>query len=263
MNNNVLVCIVVIAIGIIYLIAKKVSIGGVEFWRWRDYLDKATFNGKMGENYVSTYLYSLSSHYRIFNDVYIKNGEYSTQIDHVIVSCYGIFVLETKNYKGNIYGTDNSEYWKQYIYSNEYTFYNPIKQNYSHVKSLSKFLYLPQKYFIPVVVFTEESDLKCKTTQNVIYANQIKDFISCYTKPILSKEDALKIIDKLKTLNVKDYNEKKEHINNVRQHIRNKNELISNRICPRCKGKLIEKKGKYGWFLSCENYPNCTFSHNL
>ena len=54
--------------------------------------------------------------YHLIPDVMLPTSDGTTQIDHVIVSHYGIFVLETKNYKGWIYGNENDPQWTQVIY---------------------------------------------------------------------------------------------------------------------------------------------------
>lgn len=56
-------------------------------------------------------------------------------IDHVVISKYGVFVIETKNYRGWIIGNEKSEYWTQVIYKRKERLYNPIKQNYGHIKA--------------------------------------------------------------------------------------------------------------------------------
>ena len=85
--------------------------------RWRS----AKYKGQIGEKCVSSILSTLPSNYYLFNNIYLQNGTHSTQIDHVIVSPYGIFVIETKNYKGWIYGTKHGEYWTQNIYGVRYS----------------------------------------------------------------------------------------------------------------------------------------------
>ena len=59
---------------------------------------KPKIKGFIGEYMVSTKLSFLSGEYHVFDDVYLENNGFSTQIDHVIISPYGIFVIETKNY---------------------------------------------------------------------------------------------------------------------------------------------------------------------
>lgn len=103
-------------------------------------------NGRDGtEIWVEGQLKRLLSQegYIVFGDLIIpsvsKNIS-STQIDHVIISPYGIFCLETKSHQGNIYGGYKSLYWKQYLGNKKYELYNPIRQNSHHVKSLEYLL---------------------------------------------------------------------------------------------------------------------------
>ena len=98
----------------IYLIDKKIPI-------WK---------GKAGEKEVIRKLKKLDpTKYTVLNDLFFKNGDKTAQIDHVIISNYGIFVIETKNYNGKIYGSENKEYWNVYLRKFHTKFYNPIKQN--------------------------------------------------------------------------------------------------------------------------------------
>lgn len=70
--------------------------------------------GKRGEKHVAAFLSFLpKKEYKVINDLLLQTGGHSTQIDHVVISVYGIFVIETKYYKGWIYGGENSEYWTQ------------------------------------------------------------------------------------------------------------------------------------------------------
>ena len=108
--------------------------------------------GNAGERKVSS---SLNFHldektYCILNDVIISdNIGGTTQIDHVVLSPFGIFVVETKNLKGWIFGSVNSKMWMLQVFNEKYQFYNPIKQNYKHIACLSKLTKLPKKYFFP------------------------------------------------------------------------------------------------------------------
>lgn len=72
--------------------------------------------GENGEREVSSYLADLEcEEYQVFNDLLLRNGNYTTQIDHIILSRYGVFVIETKNVHGKVYGSGNAEFWKQYL----------------------------------------------------------------------------------------------------------------------------------------------------
>ena len=73
--------------------------------------NRKKITGKLGEKIVGLNLKKLPDEYRIFNDVYIQENGFSTQIDHLVISPYGIFVIETKNYKGDIYGVSCKSPW--------------------------------------------------------------------------------------------------------------------------------------------------------
>lgn len=227
------------------------------------YGDAVGIKGMQGEDNIRTKLSALPQDYVVYNDVYIKVNERSVQIDHVVISAYGIFVIETKNYTGNIYGTDDAEYWSKYIHNNEYKFRNPLKQNYYHLKSLQEILALPRNLFVPIVVFADKADIKCETREFVIYAKQLKSTIYGFKTPIMTTEAVNYAINRLNASLILDKDREKRHANSINQYIKEKNELINQGICPRCKAKLVERNGKYGKFLGCSNYPLCTFTKEL
>jgi hypothetical protein len=74
------------------------------------------------------------------NNVTIPTPNGTTQIDHVIVSRYGVFVVETKNMDGWVFGDERNSHWTQSIFGKKYKFQNPLHQNYRHTKALSEFL---------------------------------------------------------------------------------------------------------------------------
>lgn len=222
--------------------------------------NQAAIKGKYGERKVSKILMSLPSEYHLFNDVYIGINERSVQIDHVIVSPYGIFVIETKNYSGWIFGSDYSEFWTKNMYGNKYQFQNPLKQNYSHVKALESLLSIPENKFIPIIVFLRGATLKCNTRGIVIYSNQLKDVIYSYTTSTINSVDVQILTEKLSRSNLVTKDTKKEHKQKIRQIITNKNAMINNGICPTCGNQLVERKGRYGNFMECSNYPKCKFT---
>src|SRR5262245_65100442 len=78
----------------------------------------------------------------------------SVQIDHVVVTDTGVFVIETKHYSGWIFGHPNDSHWTQVIYKKKSRFQNPLRQNYGHVKAVQSLFNLPDAAFFPIVVFT-------------------------------------------------------------------------------------------------------------
>ena len=83
--------------------------------------------GLRGERKVFSVLKKLPDEYYIWNDIVLQRNGYSVQIDHIVISPYGIFVIETKNYKGWIYGNDDCDKWTKTYYGHKYHFNNPVK----------------------------------------------------------------------------------------------------------------------------------------
>lgn len=224
---------------------------------------KPQIKGWFGEKAVSSILAMLNKdEYKVINDVML-NTEYGTsQIDHVVLSPYGIFVIETKNYKGWITGSEFSEQWTKNMYGKKYKFRNPLLQNYGHVKALEKHLGLKTEDFIPIVVFSVDAEIKVKTKSPVIYTVNLNREIKKYQESKFTHDQVENFSDKLLTLNVSSQENKREHVSAIKTQIYENKEKIKNRICPRCGGQLIERKGKYGTFMGCSNYPKCRYTSN-
>ena len=127
------------------------------------------WKGKYSENLVTGEISELSSEYMVFNDLLFESNGRSTQIDHVVVSPYGVFVIETKGYKGWIFGSEDSEYWTQTIYKSKHQFYNPIKQNEGHVRFLRYLLKNAIEIpFVPIVVFNNAAELKVNVENSIV-----------------------------------------------------------------------------------------------
>jgi hypothetical protein len=219
--------------------------------------------GFIGEYKVSTKLSFLSGEYHVFDNVYLENNGFSTQIDHVIISPYGIFVIETKNYTGMIVGTTESEYWTKVQYKKKYKFYNPIKQNRSHVIALKRLFNLSDKYFFPIVVFHNNAEIKVYTTEDVINFYYLRKTINRYKEEILSEKEVEELCSILKSSLNTEKRRNRKHVQNTKRNIVQRKNLVNNRICPKCKGNLVIRQGKHGGFLGCSNYPSCKFTHNL
>ena len=216
------------------------------------------------EGIVSKIISSLpSNQYKIINDVIIEINNKTIQIDHIVVSVYGIFVIETKDYNGWITGGNNSSYWTQNIFGNKYDFYNPIKQNTSHIIALSKKLSLKYNYFISIIVFSNRATLRTKTNHNVINIKQLEQLIYSYYDTLFSEDEMNYIYDIIISCNINSNKVATQHISNVKHIIKDKNTLIRKNICPLCQHKLVIRKGKYGAFLACSNYPYCNFTLSL
>jgi hypothetical protein len=229
-------------------------------------LNAHKIKGAIGESRVARQLNKLQDdEYIVFNDILIKSDRGSSQIDHIVISIYGIFVIETKNYKGWIHGNENSEYWTQSIYKDKEVFRNPIRQNWAHIYSLKEVLSDFKKVtYHPIVVFAGSAELKNIVSKiPVIYANQLFQIIMGKRgNPILTIEQVKNIAHKLNEVNIKDKTIKKEHIHQVQNHAYERKQKEKSLFCPRCGGNLVVREGPYGKFYGCSNYPQCRYKIN-
>ncbi|QPA32282.1 NERD domain-containing protein [Thermaerobacillus caldiproteolyticus] len=235
---------------------------------------KANWVGSLGEYRVRKEIEmiekSYPSKYKAFHDLYIPKKDGSTsQIDHLILSEQGLFVIETKNYSGWIFGDEASKYWTQVIYKRKEKFLNPIWQNKGHIKALKEWLggevaHIP---IYSIVVFMPRAKLKSGihfTQSHVIYPKQLKQVLEKYRTKVIDNETKQYLVQKLKTLLVKDKQQekemKKQHIQSIQTKQKYIKEHVQQNQCPKCGSALVLKKGKYGSFKSCSNYPKCRFT---
>lgn len=224
-------------------------------------INYAKIRGKFGEKRISKLLMYLPDEYTIFNDVYIHENSKSVQIDHIVLSPYGIFVIETKNFKGWIYGSENATQWAQNIYGTKFMFHNPLLQNYSHVKALHSLFGYPIQFFIPIVVFVGNAELKGNyPNHNVVYRAQLLSTIEQYKNVVLRDDMLQNAIGRLSYSSFKTKETASLHVKQVRSEVQEKKAKISQGICPRCGSELIYKKGKYGSFYGCSSYPKCRYT---
>ncbi|WP_341876933.1 NERD domain-containing protein [Defluviitalea saccharophila] len=195
------------------------------------------------------------------NNIMLHTGSRTTQIDHIVVSNYGIFVIETKNYKGWIIGNEFDDYWTQIIFKRKEKLYNPIKQNFGHIQALKSVLNeFGDVNYISIVAFTTKADLKVTANTDVVYTVNLLKTIRKYCNEIISDSVKEQIYNKLLSLNIDNKENRKEHIHAIRNNLAEKYKKVSDNICPECGGKLVLRNGKYGQFKGCSNYPKCRFT---
>lgn len=218
--------------------------------------------GKIGERRVAFLLRRLPKNdYKVINNLLLLSNGRSAQIDHVVVSIYGIFVIETKNYSGWIYGGEYSEYWTQNIFGKKYSLRNPIYQNLGHVRAL-KFLLKGYEAipFISIVAFSRQASLGVDAHTPVVYWDQILRIINQFENRVLTNSQVKIIFDTLLTNNATGKSDRKQHLTNV-SNAKMRNAMVkSSGHCPQCNGELILRDGKYGRFYGCSNYPKCKFT---
>ena len=227
-------------------------------------INSSKIKGSIGEAKVNTRLNFLGKEYIVLKDILIKTSDgYTSQIDELVLSEYGLFVIETKNYKGWIFGNEKAENWTQVIYKEKHTFRNPIKQYWSHIYALKSVLSdYPNIRYHPIVVFSGNATLKSiESSVPVIYSNRLNSTIRRLSfEKCLSIDEVNKIQTILESSELKERNARKEHIKNIKQNVREKKIKMANLICPRCNGELKLRNGRNGKFYGCSNYPRCRFT---
>lgn len=179
-------------------------------------------NTDIGEKTVSRKLYSPdSTQYKSLNNLVLpsKGNTKVTQIDHVIVSNYGIFVVETKSYKGWIFGNANQEYWTQVIFKYKKRFYNPLRQNFAHIKAIEDLL-KPNRLkasIVSLVAFPYADKLKISGTNSVGYARDVIRKIESYKSIIYSDTERDEIFNLLSNANIIDKEVNKQHSREIRE----------------------------------------------
>ncbi|NNT71696.1 NERD domain-containing protein [Flavobacterium sp. IMCC34852] len=221
---------------------------------------QADIKGAIGEQNISLRLRFLDkSKYKVINNVVLQSGDYTSQIDHIVISDYGVFVIETKNYKGWILGNEHSEYWTQVIYKRKEKLYNPIRQNLGHIKTLRKCLSEHSNVeYKSIIVFSSRAAIKVNTVTDVIYSSQLVSTIKRYSDTNLTEIEKENIFSKISGLNRIATYDKRQHIKSIKQRIEKRENSIREDKCPQCGGRLILREGKFGDFLGCSNYPKCT-----
>lgn len=184
-------------------------------------LYKPKTKGEIGEYKVNKKLKNFSN-YLLLKDILLPTETGTTQIDHILIGKKGVFVIETKNYNGWIYGDERSQYWTQVLYNTKNKFYNPIKQNYAHVKAIERIL--PSKYkkmIYSVIVFSNKSDLmKISVSTPVIKIKDIKRFIrKFYSDDELTADNIEYIYKVLEHRNITDKRTRKNHVNRIKMRV--------------------------------------------
>lgn len=217
------------------------------------------FRGFMGEFWVKLELRKLpKDKYIVLNDIMLKDEKGTHQIDHLVLSEFGIFVIEMKNYYGLIKGKEFDNKWCQYLGKTKNYFVNPIHQNYGHIKSISNLLKLDDKHFISIICFSNQTKIDVKSNSIVTQVDYLKKEILKYKESIV-KSDIKELAIAITSNNIVDKELRKQHVKGIRVRVNHEKELENNMICPKCGNKLIERNGKYGKFIGCSNYPKCKY----
>ena len=174
--------------------------------------------GKAGEYGTKKELKKLGKEYLIINDLMIRTEDNRThQIDHVVISKYGIFVIETKQYDGYITGNDYDKKWCMKAGKNKLYINNPVHQNYGHIKALQEVLKLNEKNFISIICISGNAKLKIKSNK-VVEVNDIIDKIKSYQNILIDNYE--EIYNELRNINIADRKQRNKHNREIKKALK-------------------------------------------
>nr|WP_227542927.1 nuclease-related domain-containing protein [Acinetobacter chinensis] len=177
--------------------------------------------GKWGEFAVSVHvkLYLDKEKYTLLNDCTLPDElNQTSQIDHILLSPYGIFVVETKNYKGWIFGGERQKTWTQKIYKNSYKFQNPLHQNYKHQKVLENILtdIVDSTLIHSVVVFMPDCEFKTQMPSNVFRGAALTDYVKGFKDEVIPSTKLKRIQLRIeKEVLEKSWKTNRQHVQNL------------------------------------------------
>ena len=198
--------------------------------------------GAQGEKQVARHLRWLSKkQYIVLSDLMLLQGRRLTQIDHVVVSVYGIFVIETKNYHGTITGTERKEFWTQERHGKRYNFRSPF-----------------------IAAFAEDAVLAVEqeedSVEQLVHFREVRRTIRRQRQMLLAWDDVRYYAGTILCANLDTPQARQTHLEQIDNEIAYRNFALRNGLCPRCGGKLVLRHGTYGDFYGCSNYPACRYT---
>ena len=205
------------------------------------------FKGIFGEFQINmaARLFLPEDEYHLIKDVTLPTGDGTTQIDHIVVSRFGVFVIETKNMKGWIFGAADQKTWTQKIYRHTSKFQNPLRQNYKHVKTLEALLNIPLAALHSVVVFVGNSTIKTAMPDNVTYARGYIRYIKSKRDVVLSKGQVEAVIAQIEQLRLqRGMATNRQHVRHLREKAKPREESTPD--CPKCGSGMVLRNVRKG-----------------
>ncbi|WP_421300047.1 NERD domain-containing protein [Aeromonas veronii] len=253
------------------------------------------FKGIVGETFINLgiRLFLDQREYHLLKDVTLPTPQGTTQIDHVIVSRFGLFVIETKNIKGWIFGNPAHKSWTQQLYRRRHTFQNPLHQNYLHLMTLKSLLGLADHQLHSIIYFIGDCTFKTPMPDNVMNRGLIRN-IKSKTTQVLTPAEVTRVIDTIQRGRLAaNWQTHKQHVAQLKarhsevsrpplsvaampvvNQVVNAAPTITesltqaNPLCPRCGNPMVLRTAKRGdnrgnRFWGCSGYPKCRFIVNL
>lgn len=201
--------------------------------------------------------------FRRYVGLIVPDQRGTTEIDEILVTPAGVFVVEAKDYAAWIFGNADDDSWTAvYPNSDRHRFQNPIRQNYRHIRALESFLRTRRSVFSSIVAFSPRATFMTALPPQVLTSDHV-DFVRRQDGVVLTPEEFDNICAQLDTMKAtSDTASFEKHVNHLHERFE------STTQCPRCAGHLVRRQSKKpGYegsvFLGCSNYPTCRYIRNL
>ena len=263
----------------------------------REVLSDKGFRGEY-ELYLQTTKQMEDQTYWLFNVYVPRSNGRTTEIDAILFHSSGIYIIESKNYGGWIYGSEYQERWTQclkpgtYAPVQKYSFYNPTRQNQFHVECFRT--WLGKEYndvpIYSIILFGDDCTLKeIHLTSNFHIVDYQYNFPSIVKKiasttSFSNMEYVKKIYDITHPLSQTDSTTKEKHIDDIQKNLNQPTYKVQTLYsptatppspaadtlgpCPLCGGTLLTRIAKKGphpgtRFIGCSNFPSCRYTKNI
>jgi hypothetical protein len=138
--------------------------------------------------------------FHLLNHITLRLKDGTTQIDHILVSKFGVFVIETKDFKGWIFANSNQATWTQVVFGRKFKFQNPIFQNMRHVQAVEKLLdFLPSSAIKSVVVFVGKAEFKTEKPSGVFATTELIKYLQGHTEEVMTLNRVQFCVGRLET----------------------------------------------------------------
>ena len=245
-------------------------------------MKSSAFKGMLGEFLVNLgmKLFLDKQKYHLVKNVTLPTEDGTTQIDHVIVSRYGIFVIETKNRSGSISGGERQPEWTQsFGKQNKFKFQNPLHQNCKHTKTLAGILGVPHEKIKSIVLFVGSAKLRAGMPENVMTGGVV-GYIKGFKEELFSEEDVVGILQMIEDKRLAPgFKTHRDHVQHVKEIVAEKESQPPSSSepapvaeqppsCPKCGKTMVLRTARKGKkpgskFWGCSGYPGCTGITNV
>lgn len=197
--------------------------------------------------------------YILLADLTLPTSHGTTQVDHIVLSRYGIFVIETKNMSGWIFGGKTQARWTQVMRRHKSQFQNPLRQNFQHVKVVQDLLSIRLDQLENLVAFVGSAEPKTEMPSNVFWSRgDLHNYIASRQTVQFTDGEVRDFAHKLRSCALKANKEtRRAHVQHVREKATRKEADVTK--CPRCGSAMVERTNRKSGqtFYGCSRYPKC------